>query len=141
MGKSIERLNIADFCEQYVGHNTTVYLYTEEYKKNEEGMLSHYLYKLWRGMDWQINFSKYDEFYFETHPTVEKCPYREYKVVKVINAIDGFADEVLKIALVVEKKSDDEKKIENENTAKETEMIKSELPKESWQCRKEKEDE
>lgn len=123
MGKSIERLNIADFCEQYVGHNTTVYLYTEEYKKNAEGMLEHYLYKLWRGMDWQINFSEYDEIYFEIHPTVEKCPYRKYKVVKVINAIDGFENDVLQIALVVEKEAD------NENTIKETAMNESELPK------------
>ena len=82
MSKEIERLNLEDFVEQYVGHNTTICLFSMNIFKNEEGMLVKKFTKLWEGMDWQIGSG--DREYFKAHPDVFPCPFNDCKVESVI---------------------------------------------------------
>lgn len=80
-----ETLNLKDFVEHYVAHNTVVTLYEE---KKLAPCFSDYR-KIWTGMDWQIVCGPGDEDYFKAHPDVEKCPFVNRKVIKVLGAIEG----------------------------------------------------
>ena len=80
-------MKLYEFCEKFIAHNTVVCLVQEIIKKNEEGVKQHEYNKIWQGMDWQIVQGAGDEDYFKAHPNVEKCPFKNFEVVKVIGNI------------------------------------------------------
>lgn len=80
-------MKLYEFCEKFIAHNTVVCLVQEIIKKNEEGVKQHEYNKIWQGMDWQIVQGAGDEDYFKAHPDVEKCPFKNYNVAKVIGNI------------------------------------------------------
>lgn len=82
-----DNLNLKDFVEHYIAHNTIVNLYKE---KRLKGGFRAYK-KIWMGMDWQIVCGPDDENYFKAHPNVEKCPFVDRKVIKVLG---GFENEI-----------------------------------------------
>ena len=93
-----ENLNLKDFVEHYVAHNNVVTLYEEN---KFERRFSEYK-KIWTGMDWQIVCGPGDEDYFKAHPDVEKCPFVNRKVIKVLGAIEGEINTFDSINLCVE---------------------------------------
>lgn len=99
-----ENLSLKDFVEHYVAHNSVVTLYEEKRVKFPGvGSFSDYK-KIWSGMDWQIVCGPGDERYFEAHPDVEKCPFVDRKVIKVLGAIEGEINTFDSINLCVEDK-------------------------------------
>lgn len=93
-----ENLNLKDFVEHYVAHNSVVTLYEEKRLKP-----SFREYKrIWTGMDWQIVCSPGDENYFKAHPDVEKCPFIDRKVIKVLGGFEGEINTVDKINFCME---------------------------------------
>lgn len=78
-----ENIKLCDFVEQFVEHNSTVYLYKEHFEIENKVRIRHDEL-LWRGMDWQISFAPGDLDYFKAHPEVLPCPYREAIVEKVV---------------------------------------------------------
>lgn len=86
-----DNLSLKDFVAHYVAHNSVVTLY-EEKRFESLGIGSFREYKkIWSGMDWQIACGPGDERYFEAHPDVEKCPFVDRKVIKLLG---GFEDEI-----------------------------------------------
>lgn len=87
-----DNLNLKDFIEHYVAHNTVVTLWEETLVQGGKDEPYYHKYeKLWKGMDWQIVYGPDDENYFKAHPDVEKCPFADRKVIKVLG---GFEDEI-----------------------------------------------
>lgn len=100
IGAAEENLKLKDFVEHYVAHNNVVTLYEE--KKLAPSFREYK--KIWSGMDWQIVCGPGDERYFEAHPDVEKCPFVDRKVIKVLGAIEGEINTFDSINLCVEDK-------------------------------------
>lgn len=97
-------MRLAEFVERFVGHNSIVLLYDERYFIDDDGLRTREDKLLWKGMDWQISFNKGDEDYFITHPDVEKCPYIDYDVVKVMTPQgDGVFHTIDEIGIVIDK--------------------------------------
>lgn len=97
-------MKLSEFVERFVGHNSTVLLYEERYFIDDDELRTREDKLLWRGMDWQISFNKDDEEYFVNHPEVEKCPYIDYEVVKVMTPQgDEVFHTVDEIGIVVDK--------------------------------------
>lgn len=94
-------MKLNEFCEKFVAHNTVVCLVQEKIKKTED-VKQHEYSKLWQGMDWQIVCGPGDEDYFKAHPDVEKCPFKNFEVVKVIgNIFNEFPETADNITLVI----------------------------------------
>lgn len=93
-----ENLKLKDFVEHYIAHNNVVTLYEE--KKLAPSFREYK--KIWTGMDWQIVCGPGDEDYFKAHPDVEKCPFVNRKVIKVLGAIEGEINTFDSINLCVE---------------------------------------
>lgn len=93
-----DNLNLKDFVEHYVAHNTVVTLYKE---KKLEGSFKEYK-KIWKGMDWQIVYGPGDEDYFKAHPDVEKCSFVDKKVIKILGGFEDAINTVDSINLCVE---------------------------------------
>ena len=95
-------MKLNEFCEKFVAHNTVVCLVQETIKKNEEGCLQQEYNEVWRGMDWQIVQGPGDESYFKAHPDVEKCPFKNFEVIKVIgNIFNEFPETPDNITIVI----------------------------------------
>lgn len=95
-------MKLYEFCEKFVAHNTVVCLVQEKIKKTE-GVKQHEYNKLWQGMDWQIVPGQGDEDYFKAHPDVEKCPFKNFEVVKAIgNIFNEFPETADNITLVID---------------------------------------
>ena len=90
------KVNLDDFVERFVAHNTCITLYTTE--KTSGGHIWH---KVWSGMDWQIAPDYIKSEYYHAHPDVLPCPYTKYNVVAVWGAFEGFHS-VDDIALEIE---------------------------------------
>ena len=95
-------MTLLEFCKLFVGCNTIVCLYTEDKKRSGQGDFYTEYKCVWRGMEWQINYSLDEESYFESHTDVEKCPFKDKKVKKVIGNIDSDYAEIDKISVVIE---------------------------------------
>lgn len=95
-----ENLNLKNFVEHYVAHNSVVTLYEE---KRLEPSFKEYK-KIWTGMDWQIACGPGDEDYFKAHPDVERCPFVSRKVIKVLGGFEDEINTVDSINLCVEEK-------------------------------------
>lgn len=94
-------MKLYEFCEKFVAHNTVVCLVQEKIKKTE-GVKQHEYNKIWQGMDWQIVQCVGDEGYFKAHPDVEKCPFKNYTVAKVIgNIFNAFPETADNITIVI----------------------------------------
>lgn len=103
-------MTVRDFTEQFVAHNSVVYIYTNTHKI-EDGVRFTEWKLLWKGMDWQISYSPYDEDYFKIHPEVKKCPFNNRKVLVVTNPLacdKPLAEEFYSIGLVVSEEKCDE---------------------------------
>lgn len=95
-------MKLCEFCEKFIAHNTVVCLVQEIIKKKEEGVKQHEYNKIWQGMDWQIVQGAGDEDYFKAHPDVEKCPFKNFEVVKVIgNIFNEFPETADNITIVI----------------------------------------
>lgn len=98
------RIPLWEFCERFVAHNTTVYLYEEEVYLDEEGDVQQRIYPIEEVMDWQIALDYEESSYFRCHPEVRKSKYSHYNVVKAINSFeDPCHVRIDCVALVVEK--------------------------------------
>lgn len=96
-------MKLYEFCEKFVAHNTYVCLVQETIKKDEEGVKRHEYNKIWQGMDWQIVQGVGDEDYFKSHPDVEKCPFKNYNVSKIIgNIFNAFPEMADNITIVID---------------------------------------
>lgn len=104
-------LTLREFVEKFVGHNTIVYLYREEYKVTD-GVVTRYRYKVGVFMDWQISYSKDDESYFIAHPEVEKCKYINAPVAKIIGKENAEVDEVA-IVIYAKEAENNERRMDN----------------------------
>lgn len=94
-------MKLNEFCEKFVAHNTVVCLVQEKIKMTED-VKQHEYNKIWQGMDWQIVHGPGDEDYFKAHPDVEKCPFKNFEVVKVIgNIFNAFPDTADNITIVI----------------------------------------
>lgn len=97
-------MKLSEFVERFVGHNSIVLLYDERYFIDDDGLRTREDKPLWKGMDWQISFNEGDEDYFINHPDVEKCPYIDYDVVKVMTPQgDGVFHTIDEVGIVVDK--------------------------------------
>ena len=95
------KVNLDDFVERFVAHNTCITLYTME--TTSEG---HVWNAVWRGMDWQIAPDYPESGYYYAHPDVLPCPYAKNNVVAVRGAFEGWhtVDNIaLEIEMEVEK--------------------------------------
>lgn len=90
--KDTYNIQLSDFVERFVAHNTCVKLYKQVRLENE-GKWKFVL--LWRGMDWQITEGYNESDYFKYHPDVEPCPFSKNNVVVITSVgLSGeFADE------------------------------------------------
>lgn len=91
------KVNLDDFVERFVAHNTCITLYTTEKTTSGE----HIWHKVWSGMDWQISPDYIGSEYYRAHLDVLPCPYTKYNVVAVRGAFEGFQS-VDNIALEIE---------------------------------------
>lgn len=91
------KVNLGDFVERFVAHNTFITLYTTG--KTTSG--KHIWHKVWYGMDWQIAPDYPESEYYRAHPDVLPCPYTKNNVVAVRGAFEGWHT-VDNIALEIE---------------------------------------
>lgn len=91
------KVNLGDFVERFVAHNTYITLYTMETTSD-----GHVWHKKWSGMDWQIAPDYPESDYYRVHPYVLPCPYTKNNVVAVIGTFEGWHT-VDNIALEIEK--------------------------------------
>lgn len=100
---SLNRMTLREFCENYVGHNTLIHLYTACRIKDENSMIKNHYTEVWSGMDFQISFqfNKDDMTYFQNHPNITVCPYMFNNVIQVINNFEK-SDDLLEISLIIE---------------------------------------
>ena len=94
-------MKLNEFCEKFVAHNTVVCLVQEKIKTTED-VKQHEYNKMWQGMDWQVVQGPGDEDYFKAHPDVEKCPFKNFEVIKVIgNIFNEFPETADNITIVI----------------------------------------
>lgn len=97
------KVTLWEFCERFIKHNTTIYLYSERVYKDEEGILQTELTPLECVMDWQIAANKDDDAYFDAHPDVHKSKYIYNNVSAVINSYEEpIKDRLDCVSLIVE---------------------------------------
>ncbi len=98
------KIPLWQFIERFVGHNTTVYLYKENFIKDEEGITRLDSYTLLeKVMDWQCFDSPYEDEYFKSHPDVKRSKYINNNVVKTLNCFEEtLRERVDAVAIVID---------------------------------------
>ena len=81
------KVTLWEFCERFVKHNTTIYLYSEKLIKGENQYHTE-LDHLETVMDWQIAPDYPESEYFRVHPDVLPSKYTYSNVLAVINSFE-----------------------------------------------------
>lgn len=101
MSKYNELMNLIDFVDQFVAHNTVVEIYSVELMPETIGGTTYYnrkINKLETVMDWQI--TEPDEYY-KTHTDVKPSKYRYCNVEGVIG-VPNHTDRTDLVGIVVD---------------------------------------
>ena len=95
------KIPLWQFIERFVGHNTTVYIYKENFIKDENGIRQHELTLLEKVMDWQCFDSPYEDDYFKSHPDVKRSKYINNNVIKTLNCFEETLHERIDAVAVI----------------------------------------
>lgn len=96
------KIPLWQFIERFVGHNTTIYLYKENFTRDEEGVLHLDSYTLLeKVMDWQCFESPYEDEYFKNHPDVKRSKYINNNVIKTLNCFEETLHERIDAVAIV----------------------------------------
>lgn len=74
------RMTVAEFIENFVGHNSIINLYKSKVENVEENCIKYT--KIWSGMDWQCSDNS-EDIESLNRREIEVCPYRHNRVVQI----------------------------------------------------------